>query len=141
MIGKILKSTFGNFQAFLVAWVVILVINQLFIFHGCFAPYCLLAGLPHTGIIAAFITYVMNNDDDVAAAEVNTTAINHEVKTNTLNKQAKDIPVNHIKETKEPFCPKCGSKMRLNTARKGRYAGQNFWGCSKYPHCNGIVNI
>lgn len=36
------------------------------------------------------------------------------------------------------YCPKCGSKMVLRTARKGKYAGQEFWGCSKYPNCNAV---
>lgn len=40
-----------------------------------------------------------------------------------------------------PRCPKCGSKMVLRTARQGKYAGRQFWGCSMYPSCNGIVNI
>lgn len=40
-----------------------------------------------------------------------------------------------------PRCPKCGRKMVLRTARQGRYAGRQFWGCSGYPNCRGIVNI
>lgn len=40
-----------------------------------------------------------------------------------------------------PRCPKCGRKMVLRTARQGRYAGKQFWGCSGYPNCRGIVNI
>ena len=40
-----------------------------------------------------------------------------------------------------PQCPDCQSSMVLRTARKGRNAGNQFWGCSKYPGCKGIVNI
>jgi hypothetical protein len=36
------------------------------------------------------------------------------------------------------FCPSCRAPMRLRTARKGRFAGQQFWGCSKYPRCRGV---
>jgi ribosomal protein L37E len=36
------------------------------------------------------------------------------------------------------LCPKCGSKMVLRIARKGEYANQKFWGCSKYPQCRAI---
>ena len=36
-----------------------------------------------------------------------------------------------------PACPTCGSRMVLRTARRGRNAGNNFWGCSKYPSCTG----
>lgn len=39
-------------KSFLIAWVVILIINQIFIFAGCFAIYCLIAALPHTGGLA-----------------------------------------------------------------------------------------
>ena len=38
-----------------------------------------------------------------------------------------------------PICPKCGSTMQRRTARRGRYAGKQFWGCSEYPACRGIV--
>ncbi len=38
-------------------------------------------------------------------------------------------------------CPKCGSEMVLRTAQKGHYKGKEFWGCSKYPYCKGVINI
>jgi len=44
------------FSEFITAWIILLVLNQAFIF-GCFAPYCILAGMPHTGVIA--FLYVM----------------------------------------------------------------------------------
>ena len=138
MIGKIFKSIFSNFQTFLVAWVVILIANQLFIFGACFAPYCLIAGLPHTGVIAALITYFMSE-----ANEENTTTSTKPITEDyTQYEQIEDDDIeDDFEEAKEPFCPKCGSKMVLRTAKKGKYAGKNFWGCSKYPNCNGILNI
>jgi len=38
-----------------------------------------------------------------------------------------------------PECPKCGAKMVLRTAKRGKNAGNKFWGCSKYfaTKCNG----
>jgi ATP-dependent DNA helicase RecQ len=39
-----------------------------------------------------------------------------------------------------PECPECGSPMVERRARRGRNAGNTFWGCSAYPHCRGIVN-
>ncbi len=33
------------------------------------------------------------------------------------------------------ICPKCGKGLTLRTARKGRNAGERFWGCSGYPKC------
>jgi len=39
-----------------------------------------------------------------------------------------------------PPCPLCGKPMVLRTARSGRSAGRQFWGCSAYPTCKGAVN-
>jgi hypothetical protein len=38
-----------------------------------------------------------------------------------------------------PACPQCGSAMVLRTARRGGKVGNQFWGCSQYPACKGIV--
>ena len=40
-----------------------------------------------------------------------------------------------------PSCPKCGKPMALRTAQKGKQTGKQFWGCSGYPECKGIVDI
>jgi DNA-binding helix-hairpin-helix protein with protein kinase domain len=40
-----------------------------------------------------------------------------------------------------PDCPYCGRPMVLRRARKGRNAGNQFWGCSGYPHCKGTRNL
>ena len=32
-------------------------------------------------------------------------------------------------------CPKCGSALKLRTARTGKRAGSRFYGCSRYPVC------
>ena len=42
--------------------------------------------------------------------------------------------------TESPICPKCNSSMKIRVARKGKHAGKQFWGCSNFPRCNGIVN-
>jgi endonuclease YncB( thermonuclease family) len=36
-------------------------------------------------------------------------------------------------------CPKCGAEMRRRVAKRGRNKGREFWGCSRYPACKGIV--
>ena len=38
-----------------------------------------------------------------------------------------------------PPCPLCGSQMALRTARRGKNTGGQFWGCTTYPKCKGIV--
>jgi len=42
-------------------------------------------------------------------------------------------------ENPEKQCPKCGSRMVLRTAAKGREPGKEFWGCSTFPRCRGII--
>lgn len=39
------------------------------------------------------------------------------------------------------LCPKCGAPMVKRTAARGENAGREFWGCSQFPKCRGIVNI
>lgn len=57
MLKDILRSVFGNIRRFAIVWVLVLLANQLFIFHGCFAPYCIAAAVPHTLFIAALINF------------------------------------------------------------------------------------
>ena len=40
-----------------------------------------------------------------------------------------------------PDCPTCGKAMVLRTAQTGKNKGTQFWGCSDYPNCRGIVNL
>ncbi len=40
-----------------------------------------------------------------------------------------------------PTCPQCGKAMVLRTAQKGKSAGKQFWGCSGYPDCKGLVDV
>jgi restriction system protein len=40
-----------------------------------------------------------------------------------------------------PTCPACGSTMVVRTARKGRKAGSQFWGCSDYPQCTATLPV
>lgn len=55
--------------------------------------------------------------------------------------------VTHVTQTiltKQPpqtTCPKCGNPMVLRVAKVGRNAGNEFWGCSTFPACKGMVSI
>lgn len=40
-----------------------------------------------------------------------------------------------------PACPQCSKTTVLRTAKSGKNAGQQFWGCSDYPHCKGVVRL
>ena len=39
------------------------------------------------------------------------------------------------------ICPVCGSPMVLRTAKRGERKGKQFYGCSNFPKCRGIVNV
>jgi hypothetical protein len=49
--------------------------------------------------------------------------------------------VNEKKINEDKVCPKCGNQMVLKTAKKGKYKGQQFWGCKNFPKCREIINI
>jgi len=40
-----------------------------------------------------------------------------------------------------PSCPLCGKPAVLRTAKSGKNVGTQFWGCSGYPNCKGIVKL
>jgi len=70
---KILKPTFAflgrnadKIKAFFITWVVVILLNQIFIFGACFAPYCIAAALPHTSAIAALLTYFYFKSEQVS---------------------------------------------------------------------------
>lgn len=42
--------------------------------------------------------------------------------------------------TGAPECPQCGKPMLRRTIQRGSRQGQQFWGCSDYPKCNGTRN-
>jgi len=46
----------------------------------------------------------------------------------------------HEKQNRKS-CPKCGSEMVLRTVKKGTNAGENFWGCSRFPKCRATIKI
>ena len=63
----------------------------------------------------------------------------------TKKKVTADAPgipdrIYHRKPKKAPHCPKCNSLMVLKTAKKGANQGKQFWGCSRYPDCDGSLD-
>jgi Zn-finger domain associated with topoisomerase type I len=45
------------------------------------------------------------------------------------------------KEESAPLCPDCGKPMHKRTAKTGKNAGNDFWGCTGYPDCKKTINI
>lgn len=50
------------------------------------------------------------------------------------NKSVTDNEEHHL------VCPKCGGKLVLRTATRGMHAGNQFYGCEKFPKCRYIQN-
>ena len=44
-------------------------------------------------------------------------------------------------EPAEPACPRCRGRMIRRTAKRGQYAGHEFWGCSRFPACHGTREL
>jgi restriction system protein len=40
-----------------------------------------------------------------------------------------------------PDCPRCGSEMKVRTAKRGANLGQKFWGCRNFPKCRGTRTL
>jgi restriction system protein len=47
-------------------------------------------------------------------------------------------PIKTAQEVLPQHCPVCGSGMVRRVAKKGSNAGNEFWGCSKFPACRGV---
>jgi restriction system protein len=61
-----------------------------------------------------------------------------------LRSAAKSLPEDALKpseiHSEIVLCPRCSSRMVKRRARQGANAGQEFWGCSRFPQCRGIRN-
>ena len=45
------------------------------------------------------------------------------------------------KQDGAPVCPECGKPMARRTAKSGKNAGREFWGCTGYPECKGVREV
>jgi hypothetical protein len=46
-----------------------------------------------------------------------------------------------LAELPEPTCPICGIPMARRRTAKGPKLGSEFWGCTRYPKCKGVLPI
>lgn len=93
-----------------------------------------------------YITYIKSKTEILLSDE----QVNHfftalEVGQQKPSRANKKAHVNYvqtkIKTAGQKICPQCGSSMVLRTAKSGSQAGNQFWGCSKYPKCRGILKV
>jgi predicted RNA-binding Zn-ribbon protein involved in translation (DUF1610 family) len=59
----------------------------------------------------------------------------------TEMKEFATTPVLVSEPRRNPQCPKCGNEMVLRTSTRSTSKGQQFWGCSTYPKCRGILKV
>ncbi len=52
-----------------------------------------------------------------------------------------DPPPSSAAHSPQLLCPRCGAPMVRRRATRGPNAGKEFYGCTNYPRCRGIVNI
>jgi four helix bundle suffix protein len=45
------------------------------------------------------------------------------------------------KNENAPSCPNCSKPMAIRKVSTGKKAGKEFWGCTGYPECKGIINM
>jgi four helix bundle suffix protein len=57
--------------------------------------------------------------------------------TEGLSKERIKTQASQSSEQGAPKCPICGKPMIKRTIKRGAKAGQQFWGCSAYPDCQG----
>jgi len=57
------------------------------------------------------------------------------------HRRKKDPPNQPNQSDPIPQCPQCGAQMALRTAKTGKNAGQQFWGCTQYPDCKGTIQL
>jgi hypothetical protein len=66
--------------------------------------------------------------------------------TTVLDRRTKSVPGPRpihkqvLTEDGELACPECGNRMVVRKAKRGRHKGRTFWGCSRYPACNGLLS-
>jgi len=84
-------------------------------------------------------------DRQIAALEaafVEGGGYSEQLATERLRKRAKDRADQGGPAALEPPpCPQCGGLMALRTAKTGKNAGSQFWGCTSYPECKGTAPV
>jgi len=57
------------------------------------------------------------------------------VQTTPSNSSSAPVSLQRAITSQHTLCSRCGESLILRTAKKGKNAGGQFWGCSTYPKC------
>jgi len=71
-------------------------------------------------------------------AKIESGKLQSSLKTNREHVRHVKSIISEKKNNNDKICPECGHKMILRTAKKGKYKGQNFWGCTNFPKCRAV---
>jgi restriction system protein len=74
--------------------------------------------------------------EQLAAARLVERERRKNILTDQTDRSDQTDPSDHI-----PDCPKCSKAMVLRMVKNGKNAGRQFWGCSAYPECKGLVEL
>lgn len=100
-------------------------------------PDNVLAGWELVPYIRSFDTEILRESDVLGAvARIQRTRL-----APTKETQQRHLLNLRTRPISEEVCPKCGDEMVLRIARNGFRKGGKFWGCTRYPKCNGIRNL
>ena len=79
-------------------------------------------------------TQSVDTIDAITDAQIEPTEVTSEIERTSV------IETNSI-ETQVLKCPRCNAELVLRTATKGKNAGNQFYGCSKFPKCRYIQKV
>lgn len=152
-------------KSFFITWLILLILNQILLFHGCFAIYCLIAGLLHTGIIAFILVRVGRKKNTPAESELKVQIPKVEpraykkpappkIKTkksaeilfkpslfrDDLQEYKKQVPLSKAKHTKPEPEVKAVDPLKQKGDQYERYIGQQFAAKGDLVIYNGFIN-
>lgn len=52
-----------------------------------------------------------------------------------------EAEINVSRQSNRRICPRCKAELVIRTAKKGEYAGKQFYGCSQFPKCRYTEHI
>jgi len=92
------------------------------------------------------ITKIMSSDSLMSFAEKlaflhEPKVIDYKAKFSIDNNGVENEVTGFANAESEQKCPECQSDMVKRTVKKGKNIGREFWGCSQYPKCKGILDI
>ena len=110
----------NKLSSFLKIWAVIIILNQVFIFKGCFAIYCLLSAAPHTGFIAFLLSPIFSLKRFLSFIAAFIEKIKGEVSDKEIFDYTHCYKCNKNFDLGDSFCIYCGESLQVISQEKER---------------------